>query len=456
MFIIAQIPFVDFRLLSDKKYKDCFFPNNFDRDFEKLIYYRFLGSEKSRYNPNLLPMSERKFFDSKKILYVDGGNFERNMHYNPQLLFSRFFEDKYSFHFDVGIRQKVKSNESQYNLKKFARKILSCPFFGINHNFESEDIYYDFIGVCKKIKEIYLYATISKKAMSKDNYKSQIVLGQPALFIVYDKNENHFFGKAKEVYLENGIKVRHDLVSVKNTFVDVWYIGKEGLPKYYQDLRNLRIYLSKLHSYKETMRIMLNYLDNEKNKDLDSDKIRDFLEYMLYQMNRKKYYGYSNDDFWEVAFSVEKNYNYVVWNEFKVKVELYKRKYEMNASKVCGNGVVITGCNIVQSQINNQSKNNVMRMCTVKPEEIKEDLQEFEVMLERLIGENIQLTEEQKSLLQNQSETFEEYVVGKAPDKKFAHKLLEGVKSTLGIVLANAQGIQSLMEIGEKIVEGLK
>lgn len=65
-----------------------------------------------------------------------------------------------------------------------------------------------------------------------DDYAAQIALGHPAMFIVYDKSEAHIFRNAREVKLQEGIKVRYDLVSVKNTFVDVWYIGKDELSRY--------------------------------------------------------------------------------------------------------------------------------------------------------------------------------------------------------------------------------
>ena len=71
MFIIAQIPFVDFRLLSKEEFTDCIFPNTFPKKMSKSTYYRYFGEEKNRYMPNQLPLSERQFFDAHKILHSD-------------------------------------------------------------------------------------------------------------------------------------------------------------------------------------------------------------------------------------------------------------------------------------------------------------------------------------------------------------------------------------------------
>lgn len=185
--------------------------------------------------------------------------------------------EKQCFHFDIGLRETINfPGPQRKNISKFARDLLQIPFLGINDRFEQGDDIYSILGLERPLKNIYLYATSSKKAEHIKDYSSKLIWGYPALFIVYDKNEQHYFGMAKTFNVNKNIKIRHELLSLKNTFADAWYIGKEGISRYNQDLRNLRIYLSKLHSYKESTRIILNYLDKHGFENFDKQKVKEF------------------------------------------------------------------------------------------------------------------------------------------------------------------------------------
>lgn len=456
MFIIAQIPFVDFRLLSDQDYEGCFFPNTFDKNYERALYYRFLGMERNRFSPNGLPLSERRFFNSTKVLYYQRENFQGNACYYPKLLFSRFFEDAQCFHFDIGLREIIKNNFSRHNLNQFAKDFLCSPFFSINNRYEQEDKAYNLIELAQKIKEIYLYATASKKSNNYKKYSRKVVLGYPALFIVYDKREVHSFGMAKEVQLKNGIKARHELVSVKNNFVDVWYIGKDNLSKYNQDLRNLRIYLSKLHSYKESTRIILNYLDKSKEDDLNSHKVGTFLSYMLKRMNRKQYYGYDNADFWKVAFYVDDVYNHVSWDEFRGKIEAKLEEIEMSSEKNYENVQIIKDSNFHYSPVVGPSATAQISISSGDQDDLRKLIQEFDGLVDKLISSNYQIIEEQRSVLKGQTDVFREYITSKSPERGFAGRLLDNIKNALCFGVVNSEGIQRLLEVGEKITNLLK
>lgn len=457
MFIIAQIPFVDFRLLSSKKYKeyeDCFFPNTFDKRFDRALYYRFLGQEKNRFSPNGLPLSERRFFDSRKILRLSRQDVQGDDSYFPKLIFSRFFEDTQCFHFDIGLREMIKEREHPHNLNQFAKNFMQTPLFCINDHYEREDKSYNLLGLAQKVKEIYLYATTSKRAEQHNGYSPQVVLGAPALFITYDKRESHSFGNAEEVQLENGIKARHELVSVKNHFVDVWYIGKDRLSKHDQDLRNLRIYLSKLHSYKESTRIILDYMDKNGEYGLDIQKTGAFLSLMLKQMCREQYYGYRNDDFWEAAFYVDHEYNHVSWDSFKRRIEAKLEAISMSAGGVTiKDSIVNTGFMKDTQAILHKGDGELNLSVGASCEPLEQCVQQFDAVINEVTESSRQLTEEQKKLIKDNAEAYETYVRGKAPDKSFADRLFENVKNMLTFAVVNSEGIQRLTEIGKKIID---
>ncbi len=458
MFIIVQIPFVDLRLISDIDYtnytddntKGCFFPNIFTNNLEKSKYYRFLGESKNRYNANELPISERSFFCSRKIIQLGAYKFNGDGLYIPKLLFSRFFTDTHSFHFDIGIREALKNNISRQDFNRFVKEFLASPLFCINKKFQPVGTFYDLPGLAEEIKQVYLYDTTSKRKVPKENYLHQVVLGHPAVFIIYDKMEVHTFGNAREINLQNGIKVRYDLIPVKNTVVDVWYIGKDGLPKHNQDLRNLRIYLSKLNSYKESTRIVLEHLEKNGNRNIDVHKVSTFLNHMLIQMSRDKYYGYDNNNFWETVFYISNQYDHETWNNFTFRIRAKLKEIEMTASK---NNYVqqnIYGGHFENSTIIGQNVNEETRG------DLEKRIQEFEQMALALIRENSQLTDEQQNFLKSQMENFEEHIKSEKPQHDKALKLLNNIKVAFQFVIINSEGIQRLMEMGKTIVETFK
>lgn len=266
--------------------------------------------------------------------------------------------------------------------------------------------------------------------------------------MVYDKNENHFFGKAKKVILDNGIKVRHDLLPVNNILVDVWYIGKESLPKYNQDLRNLRIYLSKLHSYKESTRLVLNYLEHDKVFTLDMNKISNFLNYVLYRMEKDKHYGYSNKDFWRIAFYVDKIYNYASWAEFKIQI-----KGKLKGISMCSNKIVIKDSTLTNSPIVQDSPDTNVN--NASDHALSTYLSNLDKILKEIIREN-DITNEIQGILLKQTETFKEYVFNETPQKSFASKLFENIKTTLSFAIGNSDGIKKLIDCGNDILSILK
>lgn len=413
MFLIAQIPFVDMRLLTNEEYRDCFFPNKFDTDFDKSLYYRFLGQQRNRNNSNDLPLFERQFFDSKRLLSLEPDNFKGGYIYCPQLLFSRFFEEQQCFHFDIGIRQANKTSASPNNLNLFSKDFLESPIFHINKRFKPENKVYNLIGLEKELREIYLYATASKRIQSDEKYTSQIILGFPALFIIYDQEERHSFGNAKQMILENGLVIHHELTSIRNVFVDVWYIGKKSSMKQDQDLRNIRIYLSKLHSYKESTRLIINYLTKKGSDNIDRGKITTFLEGISTKIDKEKYYSYSNNKFWDMAFCIDNQFNYASWDEIKNLIYGMLRNYEIN-----------------QDYYFKEPVNKINQILNTEP----------------------QLSEQDKNWIRNQMEELIDVLQQDAPNQNRAQTLIGHIQEFAGRVLSNPSIIIGWIEVLQKVI----
>lgn len=466
MFIVAQIPFVDMRLLLKRQNSNYFFPNTFNRHYEKATYYRFLGSEKNRYNPNELPVKERTYFDSRKLLYIADYIVDKHGRilqdgYIPQLLFARFFEEKQSFHFDIGLRELNSGfgRNIRKDISSFAKRILQTPFLGINDRYEVGEKKYSILGLEEALSDIYLYATSSKKTDKKDNDKSKIVFGYPALFVIYDRNEQHLFGKAKVFHVSDHIEVRHELVSVGHTFADVWYIGKESLHKHEQDLRYLRIYLSKLHSYKESTRIILNYSEFYGIDDIDINKFESFLKSMQKMLNRKHYYSFENKSFEDLAFYLDESYNEITWKDFKERIEIELEGISM--SKRNGENNIFQPINATNVLTIAGSKNiriGDISQCGTSEKSLKRYIQEFENQkqeLDKIINGNPNLTTDEKSSISAATTDFLDSVKGECPEKSKVKEKYENLKKVLTKIISyialNPDNANKLLSLGEKI-----
>lgn len=457
MFITAQIPFVDMRLLLKYHNPNCFFPNTFNRHYEKATYYRFLGSEKNRYSPNELPVKERTYFDSRKLLYIADKSGEMLRYgYVPQLLFARFFEEKQSFHFDIGLRE-VNSKlgrDMRKSISSFAKCILQTPFLGINDRYEEKEKKHSILGLEKVLRDIYLYATSSKKVDKEDSDKLNIVFGNPALFIIYDKEEQHIFEKAKVFHVSDHIEVRHQLMSVGYTFIDVWYIGKESIRKHDQDLRNLRIYLSKMHSCKESTRVILNYSDWYGIENLDINKFESFLRSMQELLNRKRYYGFERKSFENMAFYLDEAYNEIMWKDFRKRIEIELEGVSMSKR----NGVTINAQNVITFFESNNNKFGNFILNGKSEESINGYIQEFENLiqeLDKILNCNSNISEDEKSNISTASMDFLDCVRSNQYEKSKIKEKYENLKKVLGNLLSciasNHDKINNLLSLGEKI-----
>ena len=259
------------------------------------------------------------------------------------------------------------------------------------------------------------------------------------------------FGNAKEVKINNGIKVRYDLISINNTFVSVWFIGQMDISKYNQELRNLRIYLSKLHAYKEATRVILDYLKYNPINVLDMHRVITYFKYILSLIDREVYYGYNNTDFWRIVFDVDNTYNNVSWNDYKQYMNaIIQGVASMNPKN---NIINITGDGNNIGAIVNDSTN--VQVNSEKQNTMEENIKNFDDIFDELLKSS-QLTKQQIESLNEQVNNFMEYIKTKSPEKGFASKLLSSLKTTFNCMINNSDSIQKLIVTGESIISFLK
>lgn len=462
MFIIAQIPFIDLRLLSCNvrhKINGCIFPNTFERKANRKIYYRYLGAEKLRAFPGELPTPERKYFDSSRILSLNGASSFADKPYYPRLLFSRLFEDAQFFHFDIGLRENSYEKICRKDLSRFILEFMNAPLFKIRKKFDRTESLYSFLELTEQIRQIYLYATndVRKNGTGRVTDKElsrKVITGNPALFITYNKDEIHTFGRARKITLPNGIEIWHDLITMDNILLNVWFIGKNDLPKYNSELRNLRIYLSKLHSYKESVQIILDRLQYP--NDFSRDKLIHFFELISSYVHREKYYGYQNEDFWSLIFSVDDTFNHMTWGNYKRQIDAYLNAVKEKTMSI-NYGIVNTGSmnntgNIIMTTA---ADSNITLTVSPPDNTIQEKIKAFDELTKELLA-NDQLTQSQIQRLEDNFDSFRDCVTAKNADKDTALKIFKRLKNALSETVGIASGIEKFIILGKSIINLLK
>ena len=215
----------------------------------------------------------------------------------------------------------------------------------------------------------------------------------------------------------------------------------------------MRIYLSKLHSYKESTRIILNYLDKYGFENFDKQKVKEFLKLMQFQMNRENFYSYNNRDFRQLAFYIDEHYNHVTWDEFKIRIQAKMEELERSIMSTYNFNSADNS-----KQINVVNSPGAIVGLSENPEKIRNQcIQKFNIMFEELLNQNKALLEEERSTLENQKEDFLEYTQSTSAESKEAKKRLAILKNTLSkissFVLSNPEKIEKLINIGEKILD---
>lgn len=450
MFAVIQYPFVDTRLLNAAGSQNSFFPPQFQSRITQNHYFRFLGEEKLRRAPESLPEKERTYFDSKAAI-----SFLPASHVPLQKgVFKRLYTDDFSLHYDIGLHGFYDSFCAPYYGKygSFIRDLMEAPRLRVTRRFEHIERHFSLYTFFDELLRIYQYATTSKKAgpIQFTPVQAGILPGTPAVIISYKSFELTSPTKAKWLTPLPDLKAGCSLLNLHNHPIAVYHISHSFSAAKSDEVRRLRICISKIHACKETLRLLLTYIEQSRPGNVKIEPSLLYLKKFLRLAEKEQYYGFDNQSFWELAYSIDEALHREQWLELidraRGVVDLLERNLNFREVKVVGNityenhnGVMIAG-----------AKNTVIDRIIIgdSPKELNDALQDFSKEAERLLKE-FEANGEEITELKEQIKTFCDSVKEKNPRKNVCNALLSGIKATL----ANASAIEKLGSLGIKIIE---
>lgn len=451
MFAVIQYPFIDTRLLNAAGLQNSFFPPQFQPRMTQNRYFRFLGEEKLRRAPESLPKKERTYFDSKAAI-----SFLPASHAPLKKgVFKRLYADDFSLHYDIGLYGFYGMLHPYYGeYDSFIRELMETPRLKVTRRFEPSGREFSLYTFFDELLQIYQYATTSKKAgpVQLAPVQAGILPGIPAVIFSYKPYELRPPAKTKWLKLSPDLQAGCSLLNVRNHPIAAYYISHDFSAAKSDEVRRLRICISKIHACKETLRLLLPYIEQSQSCDI---KLRPSLLYIkkfLRLAGKEQYYGFDNQSLWELTYSIDidKALYREQWIELldQVKDVLDLLEQELNFREVTvvgnityenHNGVMVAGSKdtVIDSIVIGESK-----------KELNDTLQDFSNEAEHLLKE-LEANGEEITELREQIKTFCDSVKEKKPKKKVCKALLSGIKATL----ANASAIEKLGSLGIKIIE---
>lgn len=332
MILILQIPFVDFRVLCKKYQKQIFLPNTFIGRNGK-HYYRYFGLIHPRRSCDGLLNSEKEFFESKKVISL-----KKEMdHKGLKIVFQRLFCDGIFYHFDLGLYISDDIIKQNYGclIEKSITSILNRKDFCVSSKLNITN------PICLNslsdvVKKYYIYATTKikyqkagKKLVRDRNDK--IIVGNPATFIIADnifklkKGNNRIIPFTHNETYQNEIIKKGELIIGANRY-DIWVVDKHS--SHNNDMRSLRVCLSKLHCYKEGIARILKFADNSRfiPNHFDYDLLLTSLTKILtllkdYQSENNPYHF--SEDIMVTAFKGVLSVDELTWKEYISSLDRY-------------------------------------------------------------------------------------------------------------------------------------
>ncbi|MDL2287371.1 hypothetical protein LJB90_02250 [Eubacteriales bacterium OttesenSCG-928-G02] len=284
---------------------------NMDLDLRDVTNHEFIrsfGEIKQRERPH--EVNESIFASANNAFSFESTNsfvFGSNKRFVPFLLFKRLFTNGINSRVDIGIENDLSTYYSDSDIDSIIEVLYSSRIFVPRHD-KSGTFYIkiDMANLGNWVSKLYLSSTTSlPKEHSIDLRKDWIVSGNTMVLCHMKTTDtiNFNYDEYKQIKIENlteyGIelyyKTKRNIVSGYN--VPVWLIvEKDNARK--DCVRNLRIYLMKLHQERECFRQILRLFSNELFKSENfggnialSRYVKDYIYCSLLKKGR---YGYNN------------------------------------------------------------------------------------------------------------------------------------------------------------------
>ena len=371
MFFSFEFPFLDIRsFLSIKTYK-LTSRKSFDFcDVANHEFVRSFGEIRQRKNPH--EVSESIYATANNAVKFDHDNaivFGSSKKFIPHCIFKRLFTNGINCRVDIGVENSLKTTYSNLDIEEIMTELFYSTLY-VPQKSPSMKSYHkiDMRSLGKRLAVLYLNATTeAPKVNFSDVRNNWVVHGNPMILIeAYENDLRNFdatnYTKIQLEELERSkinmfFHVNSNIISGYN--IPIWIIIRnESSEK--DRVRNLRIYLMRLHQarecFRQTLRIFFNEIFNSKDFD-ENYLLRDYVEDYIYtSLLKKKRYGFSNDEVNRIVERIDESINHHQINKLieyfstaKLKSieercgkNMKGQKIEINHSKIIGSQVGVS------------------------------------------------------------------------------------------------------------------
>lgn len=235
-----------------------------------------------------------------------------------------------------------------------------------------------------------------------------------------------------------GLRVGCGLFNLHEHPIAIWYIEHNRFSSKSDEVRRLRICISKIHVYKETLRLLLELMERGQLDNVKANLLRNAFDHLLSIVKKDRYYGFHNQDFWGLAYSIDEELHRGQWIGLVDRVKREVKALD-NAKNITNNGIIVVDSEktVIDHVFIGKRENEL-------DDAIYEFSKEAECFLKKLEANGTEITE-----LKKQIEVFCENVQENKPKKSVCNALLSGIKATL----ANASSAEALFNLSTKIME---
>ena len=441
IFIIIQIPFVDFRLLKNEKNEKYFFPHTWTRE---PIYYRFFGHKTIRKNSDSFPLCEQTFYKPQKpkkiFSYINHDSI------NAKIVFTRLLSDNFFFHIDIGIKiinANNKTDPIQTINNLFSKGFLYAPPLKKILPFSIKEFH-------TYIENLYNYATTyicNKVYLEELMDKTNLYFGKPAVYC-----QGSFY-KINKTELKTIHEIDDNIVLYKGNLkipafnAHLWIMQKNNFNGVIKDqLRNLRICLLLLHNYREGLIGIFKYLGKNSLESCNVDNIKIMFAYLLRRLNESKLYGYDGKHIMDDAIKNDSYIFYETWDklitclkEYYMEIKsIQKERRKMGNEKNEFNGPVFQAPVYV-------NRDQVFGNITYEEnQQIIDFLKELDSRISEIVSDEV------KEQLINKKNELNEYIRSKNKSKLTV--TWDSIKNILKSAISNANNLATLFTLGEKVM----
>lgn len=291
MYIILQIPMLDTRYFLES-YNDVFFnPSEFP-DGYGMPFYRGFGQVLERRNGYAVPLSYRRYVESKKAIKFNEA-FGKNHLVNVT---KRMYVDKEIVYFEIGVKTNLRQSMDYNEFINLCKKLLCDKMFKEDNRAVSFQDIFPYISekyeLATTYKKYFPQLVVSNESGAVRLKNRHVLFGKPIIFVEYSEHEiGYISSKSLDLSFAYRVPVKYHSIRIGHTSTGIWFIqkGKRSESEY---KRQVRISLARIYHEQMSMEMFIRWFEsNSKNSmmwNINKDETTRYIDKLLKAIRKQK------------------------------------------------------------------------------------------------------------------------------------------------------------------------